>query len=508
MKSWTYHASPALQQSFQEQLTVFPREPDMTSSLMRLAWNLGLRAFLRTYFRLKVHGRKGLPAEAFVVVANHSSHLDAVALSTIVPLRALDRTFSAAARDYFFSSFIRSFFSAIFINALPFNRDGKSKASLELCADILGASGNVLIMFPEGTRSTNGEIQAFHRGIGQLVAGTSLKVVPAYLSGAFNAWPKGERIPRPRRVSIHIGPPVEFSHVPRDKEGFSRVARELENHVRALKPQPSQGATMSLKHLLARAFLRTLGRTSNGVRLCFDTGLTSGKMVDYVYRNEPSGRLGIGKWIDRNFLSNPGWEAVRLRRQNLETLMKKAVENLRHQNTPVSILDIASGPGSYVIAVVEAVGEADLQARCCDFDERWVKEGQREVETRGLKSIRFQTGDAFDAKAILAYEPRPNLAVSSGFYDWITEDEEVQKSLAILHEALTPGGYLVLTNQVDHPDLTFVSEVFTDFNQQPLRMKLRPATQIREWLEKCGFTVEETLVDPKGYYSVSLARKP
>jgi len=263
-----------------------------------------------------------------------------------------------------------------------------------------------------------------------------------------------------------------------------------------------------LKHTLARLFLRTLGRTSTGVRLCLDTGLTSGKMLDYVYRNEASGCCGIGKLIDRRFLANAGWEAVRLRRKHLEDLLQRAVASLRRRGSEVSMLDIASGPGAYVIAVVQAVGEENLSARCCDFDERWVREGQAAADAKGLKRVRFQQGDAFDREAILAFSPRPNIAIASGFYDWITEDDDVKRSLAILFEALEPGGYLVLTNQVSHPDLGFVSAVFTDFHQQPLRMKMRAVARIREWLEQCGFIQEETLVDSREYYSVTLARKP
>jgi SAM-dependent methyltransferase len=265
---------------------------------------------------------------------------------------------------------------------------------------------------------------------------------------------------------------------------------------------------MKLRHSLARLFLRTVGRTSSGVRLCLDTGLTSGKTVDYVYRNQPAGCCGIGRWIDRRFLADPGWEAVRLRRKNLENLLLRAVACLRQRGAKVHILDIASGPGAYVIAVAQAAGGDDLSARCCDLDERWLREGQAEAGAKGLRQVCFQTGDAFDREAILGYSPRPNIAIASGFYDWITGDDDVKRSLAILFEALEPGGFLVLTNQVSHPDLAFVSAVFTDFHQQPLRMRMRPAAQIREWLEHCGFVHEESLMDPRGHYSVTLARKP
>jgi 1-acyl-sn-glycerol-3-phosphate acyltransferase len=236
MKPWIYHPSPELPLTRHARLSVFPREPDMTRSLLRMAWTLGMRLFLRIYFRLRIRGREKLPDVPFLMVANHSSHLDAVALSTVVPVRALNHTFAAAAHDYFFTSFLRASFAAVFINAVPFHRDRKAKQSLELCADLLSASDNVLIMFPEGTRSTTGEIQPFRRGVGELVAGTPRKVVPVYLDGAFRAWPKGNVFPKPRTVTIHIGDPVEFGDFTADKEGCSLIARELETMVRKLQP--------------------------------------------------------------------------------------------------------------------------------------------------------------------------------------------------------------------------------------------------------------------------------
>ncbi len=235
MKPWAYHPSPALLLSPADQLTVFPRERDMTHAALRILWTICLRAALRVYFRLRIIGRGRLPtAGSYVLVANHASHLDGVALSTVVPIRAVHRAFAAAAKDYFFSSFWRSFCSAVFINAVPFDRRAGKRESLELCADLLDVSDRVLIMFPEGTRSLTGAIQTFKQGIGILAASTDRRVVPAFIDGAHAAWPKGSRCPRPRRVRVVLGTPLEFQCVPRTREGFQQVAGEVEAAVRQL----------------------------------------------------------------------------------------------------------------------------------------------------------------------------------------------------------------------------------------------------------------------------------
>ena len=177
-----------------------------------------------------------------------------------------------------------------------------------------------------------------------------------------------------------------------------------------------------LKYCLARMFMKTIGQTSDGIRLSHQEGLTSGKMLDYIYKNQPRGSFLIGKAIDRMFLNDPGWQAVRTRRQNLETLIVESIDNLRRERKPVVLLDIASGPADYILAVLERVAGHDVQALCQDFEARWVEEGKRKAEARHIKNVKFQQGDAFKRKALMEVQPRPNVIVSSGFYDWLTDD--------------------------------------------------------------------------------------
>ena len=256
-----------------------------------------------------------------------------------------------------------------------------------------------------------------------------------------------------------------------------------------------------------RLLLHTIGRTSDGVRLCLDEGLTAGVLLDYVYRNHPTGWGPLGRAIDRVFLESPGWAAVRERRANLEILLGEAIRGIRDEGREVSLLDVASGPGGYVLAALERAGADGIVARCRDLDPAALERGRVEAARRGLAKVRFELGDALDRHGLLALSPRPNVAVASGFYDWITEDEVVRRSIAIVAEALEPGGFFVVTNQVAHPDLAFVSAVFTDFHHRPLRMKMRPAAQVESWLTEAGLQVESTRLDRHGYFSVTKSRK-
>ncbi len=263
-----------------------------------------------------------------------------------------------------------------------------------------------------------------------------------------------------------------------------------------------------VKIAVARALIGRVGHLSDGIRLCCEHGLTAGKVTDYVYRNQPSGRGLIGTLIDRRFLATPGCESTRVRRRHLEKLLAEAIGELRNSGRAVSLLDVASGPALYILSVVQQIGEHDMVACCRDLEERWLSEGRAEALRRGLHHIRFEQGDAFDRDAVLAVRPRPNVIVSSGFYDWMGEDEAVRRSLELIFEALEPGGFVIVTNSMAHPNLELVSAVFTDFRRHPLRMKMRQASQMHGWLEEIGFVVQRALVDSWGYYSVTKAHKP
>ena len=237
MEEWDYQPTPDFDKTPIERLRVFPRQPDMFWHGVRLVVQVFLRAWLKVWHRYRVVGREFIPTdEPFVMVANHSSHLDALALLSALPLAAIQKTYPAAAKDYFFTTMPKVAFSAIVVNAMPFDRKENPRASIDLCRELLATPGHALILFPEGTRGTTGEIAPFKPGIGYMAAGTNIPVVPCYLDGAFRAWPKGALVPRPRRVTLRIGRPMRFQN----ESNAKRVAMALEEAVKSLKVAKSQ----------------------------------------------------------------------------------------------------------------------------------------------------------------------------------------------------------------------------------------------------------------------------
>src|SRR5215467_7189690 len=123
MDAWHYEPTADFDQPPIQRLKNFPRHPDLIVYGARSLAHLVIRAVLRVWNRFEVVGRENLPSDgSFVLVANHSSHVDAPALLASLPLRKIHRAFPAAAHDYFFANLPRLLFSAVVINAMPFDR--------------------------------------------------------------------------------------------------------------------------------------------------------------------------------------------------------------------------------------------------------------------------------------------------------------------------------------------------------------------------------------------------
>jgi 1-acyl-sn-glycerol-3-phosphate acyltransferase len=237
METWKYQPAPDVGLSWLDRLRRFPRSPDMSVWGLRSFSAAALRAYLKFFHRFRVEGTEHLQQkESFIFVANHASNLDGLCLLACLPWTHIHRAFPAAAADYWFSSVTGTVVAAGMLNALAMDRKGNPRRSLESCRRVLSESGNVLILFPEGRRSPDGQLLPFRAGIGFLTAGTEHLVIPAYISGTERALPRGRAIPVPHPIEVRIGAPRRFANIARDREGHENVAAELQAVIRGLRP--------------------------------------------------------------------------------------------------------------------------------------------------------------------------------------------------------------------------------------------------------------------------------
>lgn len=187
-------------------------------------------------FRLGSRGREHLPQGGpCLLVANHASDLDPLALAAALPPRLR--------RQLYWGGDIVRLFSGPLSGALAralhvFPVDEKAPAaSLELAGKVIEA-GQVLAWFPESWRSPDGRLQRFLPGVGRLASGCAGPVIPVFVEGSFIAMPRWRRLPRLHPLRVHFGPAVAPERVRQAEAegGAAAVAALLRQEVARLSP--------------------------------------------------------------------------------------------------------------------------------------------------------------------------------------------------------------------------------------------------------------------------------
>ncbi len=182
-------------------------------------------SFYRNVMRTKVTGRGFIPQNRQVlVIANHASHLDAGLVKYALGNYGKE-VVSLAAQDYFFSDKWRRLYFENFTHMAPLDRKSGLRKALRQAGDLLDGGRSVLI-FPEGTRSTDGNMAPFMPLIGHLAINHHVDILPIYLDGTYKALPKGAKIPVPRtrKLAARIGPPLRHQDLAELTQGQKRVA--------------------------------------------------------------------------------------------------------------------------------------------------------------------------------------------------------------------------------------------------------------------------------------------
>lgn len=235
-----------------------------------------------------------------------------------------------------------------------------------------------------------------------------------------------------------------------------------------------------LQYRILRFLLRTVGKLSDGIRLGWRTGFDSGIMLEYVYENQPRGITPLGVLCDRIFLSNPVWNGVRSRRQLLVTQLEQAISRYDHPQ----VFDLAAGMGSYLFLLPFA--RATIIAG--DYEAEAVARGQAKAKAQGRSDITFKQNDAFDLAAFAVRQA--DILVCSGFFDILTQDEQIQTVLKNGSLIAKPGARWVFTIEEHHPDLTLLKESLIDLNQKPWELVPRPAQTLVDWAKPYGWELE------------------
>lgn len=182
------------------------------------------------FYRFRAYGSRRLPQSgAVLLIANHQSYLDPPAIGSAVSHRHLDYI----ARLGLFGGTVLPWLLRQF-NSLPIREQGGDTGAIKEILRRLEA-GRAVLIFPEGTRTFDGAMNEFKRGIAVLVKRSHCPVIPVAVEGCFDAWPRQRKWPRfwGRRVAVSFGRPIPHDELMRD--GADAALRRLERETQRLR---------------------------------------------------------------------------------------------------------------------------------------------------------------------------------------------------------------------------------------------------------------------------------
>jgi 1-acyl-sn-glycerol-3-phosphate acyltransferase len=190
-----------------------------------------LYLFFKIFFRIKVFGRENFPKKGPLIVApNHVSFLDPIAVGIGAPRKLIYLARDTLFRFKPFAYILRR------VNTFPLKREAGDLAAFKLALGKL-SEGRAVLVFPEGTRSKDGNFQEAKLGIGFLQKATDAGILPCYVKGSVDAMPRHSLVPKFKPVSVYFGRPLDLDGIPPGdkKQRYSYVANMTMEAIAELK---------------------------------------------------------------------------------------------------------------------------------------------------------------------------------------------------------------------------------------------------------------------------------
>lgn len=156
---------------------------------------------MKLYFRLRVEGKENIPTDGgCIVVANHTSFLDPILICGIIP-----RIIHYITYAYFYY-LPQLHWICKRVYCIPLKKNGKDISALKKALRLL-KKGEFIGIFPEGARSETGELAEGEPGVALIALKANAPILPVGIRGAYEAFPKGSKFPKPHSITIKFGKP-------------------------------------------------------------------------------------------------------------------------------------------------------------------------------------------------------------------------------------------------------------------------------------------------------------
>jgi long-chain acyl-CoA synthetase len=234
--------------------------PDLVARTARRLLGKGQMGFYQKGMRVDVAGEQHIPWNRQTIVAsNHASHLDMGLIKYALGDYGRDLV-ALAAKDYFFEGKWRRTYFENFTNLRPLDRADNPREAMREASGLL-ESGRTILLFPEGTRTASGEMGDFRPAVAYLALKHGVDILPLYVEGTYRSMPRGSFVPRNRRLSVRIGPPLDAAHLKAatDEAGLrmsaacQKVAELTRRAVEAVRDDRVLDVERALDELLGRA---------------------------------------------------------------------------------------------------------------------------------------------------------------------------------------------------------------------------------------------------------------
>lgn len=156
------------------------------------------------YFHLHIEGKEHIPKEGgYIIVSNHTSFLDPLLICTIVPRIIHYLTYAT----YYYMPPLHWYCRRV--HCIPIKRNGKDISALKKTLRLL-KTGELIGIFPEGARSSTGQLQQAEPGVALIALKAKVPILPVGISGAYEAFPRGSKFPKPHAIMVTFGKPFQI----------------------------------------------------------------------------------------------------------------------------------------------------------------------------------------------------------------------------------------------------------------------------------------------------------